>query len=99
MSGFTESCVICSLMITMTFIVSAFMTMIILEAIDNFKPKTKKSTLSDEDKMMLNELIIGFYGYRDQYPNFWKLRTDDIIEWLKKKKDERTTDNGRTFQG
>ena len=54
----------------------------------------QKSTLSDEDKMMLNELIIGFYGYRDQYPNFWKLRTDEIIEWLKKKKNERTTDNG-----
>lgn len=47
----------------------------------------QKPTWSDEDKMMLNELIIGFYGYRDQYPNFWKLRTDEIIEWLKKKKD------------
>lgn len=54
----------------------------------------QKSTLSDEDKMMLNELIIGFYAYKDLYPNFWKLRTDEIIEWLKKKKDEHTTDNG-----
>ena len=48
--------------------------------------KEEMNTLSDEDKMMLNELIIGFYGYRDQYPNFWKLRTDDIIEWLKRQK-------------
>ena len=55
--------------------------------------KEEMNTLSDEDKMMLNELIIGFYGYKDQYPNFWKMRTDEIIEWLKKKKDERTTDN------
>ena len=56
--------------------------------------KEEMNTLSDEDKMMLNELIIGFYGYKDQYPNFWKMRTDEIIEWLKKKKDEHTTDNG-----
>ena len=54
----------------------------------------QKPTWSDEDKMMLNELIIGFYAYKDLYPNFWKLRTDEIIEWLKKKKDEHTTDNG-----
>ena len=43
--------------------------------------------MSDEDRMMLNELIIGFYAYKDLYPNFWKLRTDEIIEWLNKKKD------------
>lgn len=58
------------------------------------KQGKQKITWSEEDESTLNELIIGFHAYKDLYPNFWKLRTDEIIEWLKKKKDEHTTDNG-----
>ena len=62
-----------------------------IKMIESIFPELAES----EDERMLKELILGFYAYKELYPNFWKLRTDEIIEWLKRKKDEHTTDNRR----